>query len=157
VKVLNIITWSSAIGYGVYALKSLAKGRTPQWPENTEEALQVTKTAISQGGGMGIYTDFLFWKGKETMGKGGLESFLGPTVGAAEDVWSFAHGSGDKSAKAAKLAFSVVPNLFYTKAAFDYLIAYKTMEWLNPGSVARMQQNIQKDQGESFYIQPMGN
>lgn len=154
----NIIAWSTAMGYGVYALKSLAKGRVPQWPDNTEEALSVTKTAIAQGGGLGIYGDFLFWRGKETMGKGSLESFLGPTLGTAEDVWSLTHtDSNNKSAKAAKMAFSVVPNLFYTKAAFDYLIAYRTMEWLNPGSVARMQQNIKKDQGEEFYIQPSGN
>jgi len=45
-------------------------------------------------------------------------------------------------------------NLFYARAAFDYLILYQIQEWLNPGSLRRMEQRIKKENNQEFLLPP---
>ena len=45
-------------------------------------------------------------------------------------------------------------NLFYTKAAFDYLFIYGLMEKTNPGFLRRMERRMKKENEQEFYYAP---
>lgn len=48
-------------------------------------------------------------------------------------------------------------NLFYTRAALDYLVFYRLQEMMNPGYLRRYQQGIQQNQGQKFWLSPGWN
>ena len=78
------------------------------------------------------------------------------------DIASFLRVIGDinEPKKAGKkllqLAEGNVPflNLFYTKAAYDYLIGYQLKEMLDPGYFRRVKRKQEQTQGSSFYLKP---
>jgi hypothetical protein len=45
-------------------------------------------------------------------------------------------------------------NLFYTKAAFDYLIWYQMQEALNPGYLKRMESRVKRDNDQTYWMPP---
>ena len=45
-------------------------------------------------------------------------------------------------------------NLFYARAAFDYLILYRIQEWLNPGSLKRMERRLKQDSNQTYLLPP---
>ena len=45
-------------------------------------------------------------------------------------------------------------NLFYTRAAADYLFLYSVQEALNPGALRRMERRIEKENGQTFLLSP---
>jgi hypothetical protein len=45
-------------------------------------------------------------------------------------------------------------NLFYTRAAFDWLIIYQLQEAANPGYLRRMERRIRKENRQEFLIPP---
>lgn len=44
-------------------------------------------------------------------------------------------------------------NLFYIKTAFDYIIGYQLMETLSPGVLRRVENRMERDYGQEFYLQ----
>ena len=45
-------------------------------------------------------------------------------------------------------------NLFYVRAALDYLILYDVQEAISPGSLRRMERRLKKEQGKEFILPP---
>ena len=45
-------------------------------------------------------------------------------------------------------------NLYYTKAAYDYLIGYQIKEFLDPGYWERMKSNHSEKRGQTYYMKP---
>ena len=109
-----------------------------------------------QGGGLGIYTDFLF--GKIQNSTSALATFAGPFATEATKVMAMFNyiikGEFSKAGKQAYLSVKEnIPflNLFYLKTAFDYAIGYQIMETLSPGSLKRMEKNMAKN-GQEFLL-----
>jgi hypothetical protein len=150
----NLIVGSTVLGYVAMAAKDMAKGREPREPTD----MKTFFAAMLQGGGLGLYGDFLF--GEFTRyGQTPLESVAGPTVGLASDIvtlWSEARQGNDVAATALQLVWNNTPghNLFYTKAALDYLLVFQMQEALNPGYLRRMERRMKKDQGQKYFIPP---
>jgi hypothetical protein len=44
--------------------------------------------------------------------------------------------------------------LFYTKSALDYFFLYGISERLNPGYLDRMENRMQRELGQEFYVAP---
>jgi hypothetical protein len=112
-----------------------------------------------QGGGFGIYGDFLFGEMRNRMGGGVLATAAGPTLGTIDDLadlWGRVRNGDDSAAAAFKLAVNNTPymNLFYTRAALDYLVLYQIQEALNPGAVRRMEQRVERENGQEFLLSP---
>ena len=89
------------------------------------------------------------------------QTILGPTFGSIDDVFRIyadvLRGDVDSATKnGARFAKSHVPgiNLFYTKAAFDYLFVYGLMEQTNPGFLRRMERRMKKENEQEFYYAP---
>jgi hypothetical protein len=114
-------------GYIVLSVKDMLSGRSPRDPKK----LSVIMQSFVQGGGGGIYGDFLMSEIQNQYGNGIFETALGPT---ASDIKKFIDmvKTMNEPKKAGKkfleLAEGHTPfiNLYYTKAAYDYLIGYQT-------------------------------
>ncbi|GBQ63192.1 hypothetical protein [Komagataeibacter swingsii] len=126
---------------------------------------------VQQGGGAWIYGDFLFGE-QSRMGNSFLEALAGPTFSDASSLFKMFANSRDMalgSADAPKgktfemnllqearreLPFG---NLFYTRAALDYLVFYRLQEMMNPGYLRRYELGIQQNQGQKFWLSPTWN
>jgi hypothetical protein len=155
VGLANLIVMTTVFGYGSMVAKDLIKGRTPRDPEDPKTWV----AAMVQGGGFGIYGDFLFGEMRNRMGGGVLATAAGPTLGTIDDLadlWGRVRNGDDSAAAAFKLAVNNTPymNLFYTRAALDYLVLYQIQEALNPGAVRRMEQRVERENGQEFLLSP---
>lgn len=156
----QLIVTLTGLGYLSMAAKDIAKGREPRDPAR----LDTMQAAMLQGGGFGIYADFLLAR-TNRFGGGFFDTAMGPLFGdvsAAGDLWSksrdYVTGQSDDAPDVE--AFNFVKgntpfiNLFYTRAAVDYLILYHIQEAINPGSLRRMEQRLKREQGQEYLLPP---
>lgn len=155
----RIIAMSTLLGYGSMALKDLAKGKTPRDPtESPGDALKVFLAAMVQGGGAGIYGDFLFGAASR-VGSGTVESIAGPTISAAGrivDLYHKALAGDDVAARAFGEVLNNTPfaNLFYVRPVLNYMVLYQIQEMLSPGYLRRMERDAEKNNAQTFLIRP---
>lgn len=147
----SIFVTSTLLGYVAMTAKDLLRGKTPR-KANGKTLL----AAIMQGGGLGLYGDVLF---QETRSGGEILAQLsGPGLTSGFDVlqamkYALTPGKLDLAGRNAYRTFiQNVPflNLFYTKAAFDYLIGYQMLETMNPGVLKRVEKRMKKDYDQEF-------
>lgn len=158
---IHLILATTALGYLANSAKQIAAGKEPR-PLTTDGEVnwKTIGAAFVQGGGAGIYGDFLMGQ-YNRFGGGGLETLMGPGVGKVNEVLR-AYATAregepkDAAAKLVKAGMSMVPgvNLFYTKAGLDYLIMYQLQEYMNPGYLRRMESRIKRDNDQKFFIPP---
>lgn len=152
--IAHLIAMSTLLGYVAMTAKDALKNRTPKDPTKYETIL----AAFAQGGGLGIYGDFLF--GSADRFGGTLYSKLaGPAVGTGADIYDLytKARSGDAGAgDAFWLALNNTPyaNLWYTRAALDLAILNQIQEWISPGTLRRREKNIQRDFGQRYIVDP---
>ncbi len=150
----QLIVTSTVLGYAAMTAKDMLKGKTPRDPKDPNTIIK----AFTQGGGAGIYGDFLFGE-YNRFGQSPLETAAGPALGTAADVgrlWAkMIRGEAD-AGDALRLAQNNTPylNLFYTRIALDYLILYDVQEAIAPGTLRRMERRAKRDQGQTFLISP---
>lgn len=157
--IASIIAMSTLMGYVSMTAKDILKGREPRtldFINNPEQFINTFYAAFVQGGGLGIYGDVLF---QETRSGGDIAaSLLGPVPLSAFDYLQaikYALVDGEPS-KAGKLAYrntlANIPflNVFYAKAAFDYLIGHQMMEFMSPGVLKRVEKRMEKDYNQGF-------
>jgi len=147
----SIVATSILLGYVSMTAKDLLKGKTPRDPTK----LKTFFAAALQGGGLGIYGDFLFTETKGAMDF--IGRLAGPVPGtAAEVIQAIQWGIQGKKDAALKQSYKTVTgnipflNLFYLKSAFDYIIGYQMMESLSPGVLRRIERKMRKEQGQEF-------
>ncbi|MBX9867995.1 MAG: hypothetical protein K2Y14_13870 [Burkholderiales bacterium] len=162
----KFIAGLTVAGYMAGMIKDLLKGKEPRpifkddgWPNG-----ETLTAAFLQGGGAGIYGDFMF--GDYNRFGGGLaDTLMGPVggqvgqlaaIGAALRPALIGDDTPDVGAKVARLAIGNTPfvNTFYTSAAFNYLFAYSLQEKLNPGYLNRMERNMKKNNDQEFMFPP---
>ena len=151
------IILGTMFGYLALATKDLLKGRTPRDLDNKEDFF----AAFIQGGGLGIYGDFLYSELKNSYGGSLQETILGPAMG---DLAKFIRSLGDLAegdiSKFGKKNFEILEsntpflNLFYTKWVYDYLIGYQIKEMLDPGFFRRMRRKAYQNYGSSYWLKP---
>lgn len=151
-----LILATTLFGYGSMVAKDLAKGRNPRDPSARETWL----AALMQGGGLGIYGDFIF--GNHTRYGGSLASnFAGPTFGGTlsdiSAIWEQVREGDAKAQAMLRFAINNTPgnNLWYARSAFDYLIGYQLFEWINPGYFRRMKKRVEKENKQTFFASPV--
>lgn len=150
----QLILWTTVFGYGSMAAKDLAKGRTPRDPTDPK----TWGAAMVQGGGLGIYGDFLLGEANR-FGGGILSTVAGPAGGTAADLADLFYrvrDGDDAAAQTFRVALNHTPflNLFYSRLALDHLILFQIQEALNPGSIKRMQRRVERENNQTFLIPP---
>lgn len=158
VGVAQMVALTMVAGYASSVLKDLAKGKVPRDPTDWRTAV----AALQQGGGLGLYGDVLFSQILDRRFGDAAAQLLGPTF---SDIFG-SQGLAGLAARAAQgedfgpAALRFVQgntpflNLFYTKMAMDYLVFYRIQEWMNPGSLGRMEAEMQERTGQEFIAPP---
>lgn len=150
----TLMMYSMIAGYISMTAKDLAKGREPR-----ELNAKTLIAAFLQGGGAGLYGDFLFGEAKSRFGQDPITTFMGPTFGTASDIYKL-YGRAKEGDMAASGIFNLVSNntpfinLWYTRAAVDYLFLYRMKEWMNPGYLHRMEQRMMKENAQEMLYSP---
>jgi hypothetical protein len=150
----TFIALSVGFGYAAMSIKDLLRGRNPRPVDDPRTWM----AAFVQGGGLGIYGDFLFWR-YNRMGSTLSGSLVGPAAGVldtAADLWTRIRMGDDVAAASFKALLDNTPfmNIFYTRAVLDYLIIHQVQEALNPGFLRRMERRIENDHGQTFWLPP---
>lgn len=156
--IAHLIAATTALGYLSMTLKELAKGRNPREPDDAKTYGKLVAAAFVQGGGLGIYGDFLFGEANR-FGGGIIASLAGPTAATVEELTKLlgaARGEGNFTAQAIRLGVGHTPfvNLFYARAALDYTVVYRLQEWANPGYLRRMERRVKRDNDQTFWLRP---
>lgn len=168
--VANLIAFGAITGYISMSAKDLAKGREPRDPTRPD----TWSAAWLQGGGMGIYGDYLlaeYNRFGQTLG----QAAMGPTASLVTD-WGaifakIASGGlgemgvaglgkeqdwGKIGVQGIRTVTNTTPflNLFYTRAALDYAILYNVQESLDPGAMRRLERRLKKENDQEFLVKP---
>lgn len=149
---------TAIFGYISMTLRDIAHNRVPRRLNDIRTLL----ASIQQGGGAGLYSDLIFSQVIDRrFADAGLQLF-GPTAadvlgsqGIAGILARSAQGR-DPSAAAIRFAQSNAPfiNLFYTKPLLDYLIFWHMQEAVNPGSLQRMERELEQRRGQQLIVSP---
>ena len=151
----SLLIMGTIFGYISMSIKDMVRGRSPRDPKKPGVILQ----AFAQGGGGGIYGDFLISEIQNEYGNGIFETALGPTAGDIKKFFDMVQAMNDPK-KAGKKFYELAEghtpflNLYYTKAAYDYLIGYQIKEFLDPGYWERMKSNHSEKRGQTYYMKP---
>lgn len=150
----QLLVATTILGYAAMAAKDALKGRTPRDPRNPKTIV----AAMIQGGGAGIYGDYLFGEWNR-FGRSALESTAGPTLSTAQDalsMWSGLWRGKTDAGDALRLAVNNTPfaNLFYTRILADYLFLYDVQEALSPGTLQRLEQRTRRENEQTFLWSP---
>jgi hypothetical protein len=158
--VTKMIAGMSAMGYVAMSAKDILKGKEPKTIFNNDymKSAKVVTASMIQGGGMGIFGDFMFGEFNR-YGQSFTKTLAGPGFGTADDITSlFAKFvRGENAAKdAVKFAMRNTPyaNLFYTRAAADYMVLHGLMETMDSGYLSRMEKRLKKDYDQEYYFPP---
>lgn len=141
-------------GYLSLSAKAIVAGREPPDPNDP----RTIAAAMVQSGGMGIVGDLIFADFNAT-GRSAGEFLLGPAAGVAGDVGRL-YSSLMRGEDVAGRSFSSLVrntpfnNIFYARAAVNYLLVYNVQETLNPGYLKRMERRMKKESGTEWIIKP---
>lgn len=152
--IAHLLAMSTVLGYVAMTAKDLLKGREVRDPLDKSTML----AAFLQGGGAGIYGDFLFG-GATRHGTSFWGTALGPTGSTVEgvyDLYSRAMRGDDTASAGLRQLINHTPfaNLFWARPALDYLFLYDLQEALNPGALGRMEGFAKKNNGQEFWLKP---
>lgn len=151
----SMVIFGTMMGVLSLTVKDLLKGKTPRDFNKKENWF----AAFVQGGGLGIYGDFLYSEFKNSYGGGLAETAAGPFIGdLSRFIKMFTKLDNPKAM--GKDALSILEgntpflNLYYTKSIYDYLIGHQLKEYLDPGYFRKMRRRNEKNQGSSYFLTP---
>ena len=153
----------TVLGYAAMSVKDILRGKEPLNVFNPDswKDYNVLISSMLQGGGLGIYGDFLFGRANDYGGSFST-TLLGPAVQTADDLYDLTFETIEKGfdfGDVLKNIYRNTPfiNLFWTKAAFDYLIYYGIMEKAQPGFLRRMEKRAKRDGNQEYFLPPSQN
>lgn len=170
----HLILSTTILGLVSMQSKQIAKGREmrPLLDEDGRPRGDLFLAAMLQGGGLGIYGDFLFGE-YNRFGGSPIATLGGPAVGEAEKLLKlFGHlrgaidpsksaedrqGSlGDAGTDAVRFVTGNTPfiNLFYTRLALDVGLLWHINEAISPGWAERHERNVEEETGAAYVVKP---
>lgn len=143
--------------------KEIAKGRDPKNIQTPE----FFGAAFLQGGGAGIFGDFLF-SDANRYGQGPITSLFGPVAGLADDFVTLTLGNMQEVAKgedtnfgseAIRFAYRNMPggNLWYSRLAFERMVINEMQEAVDPNAAKRFRKQVKtrkKDHQQGYWWKP---
>lgn len=148
--------------------KRLARGEKPYIVSENPDWLAAFGAAFTQGGGAGLYGDFLLGE-YNRFGQSALESLAGPVAGTAGDVFKLFAKTRTSAVRAAglsddpgltaadlvKFGKNNMPglNIWYAKMALDTMFLWDLEELVSPGTQARRVKNARKE-GREYWWSP---
>lgn len=144
-------------------LKQIANTREPQKPDTGDFWL----AALAQGGGLGIFGDFLF-ADYNRYGNSLAATIAGPEVQAAEDIWKLTGGQvrkllagektnlGDETLRTLRNYFPG-GTIWYVRAAYNRVLLDQLQHLIDPKASQRFKrqvQNSRRERDQGFWWAP---
>jgi hypothetical protein len=165
VALAQMFAWTTAMGYLSMTAKELAKGREPRDVTDPAVAWRTMFAASMQGGGLGIYGDFLFGEANRH-GRGTASTLLGPAFSDAAGLIDLTKrasrgeaGAGEALRETLRVASGTHPVAAavvngYPRIALDYLILHRIQEELSPGYLRRMEERMRNQNSQEYIFPP---
>lgn len=167
--VAHLVIGTTALGALALQIKQVLAGKDPQPMDNP----RFWTAAAMQGGGLGIYGDFLF-ADQNRYGGGLAATLAGPTIGSAEGFLHLTAGNvqemfGGKEFEDTNGGRELVrflrantpgASLWYSRLAMDRLIWDEMQQMMDPdyaGAVRRMERTAEREFGQEFFWAPDEN
>ena len=174
--IANYIAALTGMGFVSYMLKGWATGvQRKGIIENEDEDDKVLFfdipviddrvlfASMNQGGGLGIYGDFLF-ADADRYGGGFMQTLSGPLLGKVEDaykLWSAAKGADEEDAgklanQAVRMLKGATPfgNLWWSRHVMDRLLWWNIQESINPAGLQRLEDAAEKRGDTYIFTKP---
>lgn len=159
----SLLLSTTVFGAAALQLKQVAAGREPREPTTTD----FWAAALLQGGGLGIYGDFMF-SNVNRYGGGFSTTLAGPLVQRANDFWNLTAGnaiqlaSGEKThfgRELVKFARGNIPggNIWYLKLAFERTVIDQAQYLADPEAnkaFKRQQKFWKREFGQDYFWAP---
>lgn len=159
---------ATIMGAMAVQMKNMAKGKDPiPMNVNSEEGKKFWQAALLQGGGVGIFGDFVF-ADHNRFGSGPAMTFAGPVAKLVDDTFDLTVGNlqeaikGEDTQMGKELANAVrryTPggSIWYSRLAFERLVADQLQLMADDkarSSFKRKQTNARKDFGQKYWWSP---
>jgi hypothetical protein len=164
-------------GYLSMVAKQLSRGEKPKTIDDVAQAENVGKigatwrlwgSAFAQGGGLGMYGDFLFGEMDRNGKDFTLSSIGGPGMSQAEQVAQIVRqaisggdtnligGKGNIPGELIHLASSNIPiiNTWYTRLALDKYLLWPLQEHASPGYLQKYQSRQEDKAATRYWLAP---
>lgn len=154
--IAGLLALSTLLGYAAMTAKDLVRGYTPRDPTNYNTWL----AAILQGGGVGIYGDFLFGQANR-FGNSTLENIAGPMLTGGSNMlaalWQRVIHGDAKASDMLGIALRETPffNLWWARPVLDAAFLNSLREWASPGTLQRQARQREQDYGQERWA-PQG-
>lgn len=160
---MNLAISTSIMGALAIQLKEVSKGRDPR-PMGSSD---FWGAAVLQGGGLGIFGDFLF-SGMNRMDRGLPETIAGPVASFGKDVIDLAvikpfKAANGEDTNAGRDLIKFVQNympgssLWYSRLALERIMFDQLQSWVDPQAQDRQQRTVrrwQKEFNQRFWWSP---
>lgn len=149
----------TTMGYLAMSAKDVAKGKDPR----DVDSPKTWGAAFLQGGGFGIFGDFLF-ADQNRFGNSLTETLAGPLFGTLSDLVKLTVGNAQEAAQgkdthaaaeAVRFLSSNTPgsSLWYARSALDRVFLHQLQESLSPGYIGKVRARAAKD-GSTYWWEP---
>jgi hypothetical protein len=159
----DLIISTTLMGALAMQLKEMSKGRDPR--PMTDNAFWMA--AFLQGGGLGIYGDFMF-SDVNRFDRGLAETVAGPVVGFADDVRKLTIGNlvqasqGDDTNAAREMIsfaarYTPGSSLWYSRLALERLVIDQLQLMADPkarSNMRRLESRYRRDYGQRYWWRP---
>lgn len=158
---VNMIVPGMVYGYARMVAADLTAGKDVRDPSDPKTWV----AALTQGGGIGIMGDFLFGQ-EDRFGASPLVTAAGPMASDVDALYKMynqlksdaldPNAKKDVLPEALRFGVNHIPfsNLFYARAALNYLVMWRVYEAMNPGWAGRYEQKLQKENGQTMWLRP---
>ena len=140
--------------------KDVSRGRTPKalFDDRDNVRFETLLAAMLQGGGLGIYGDFLFGS-YNRFNRGAFETLSGPLIGDIAELlglYEDIRAGEPRASRFVNFAIGTTPflNLWYTRAAVDVLFLNALREGVSPGWLARERRRMRERYGQTWIFGP---
>lgn len=155
-----LIAGTLVMGYAAMTAKDAIRGYEPRElvDEQGNPRAATILAALVQGGGAGIYGDFLFGQVSRS-GNSALENVAGPALSDAARAVNLLSRARDGDAKTADALTAIIAstpfaNVFWARPALDYLLLNSLREGLSPGYLQRQDARRREQYGQDPLIAP---
>lgn len=152
-NVAAVIALSTLAGYVNTTLSDIRSGRKPKEFSGT-----VVGESLLRGGGLGIYSDFLYTLYNDKHGQSPLSVLGGATFADAtlftKSVAGLMQGDTEKASdNAMRLLTTNIPyqNHILLKPILDYVMMNQIREFISEGSLRRAERRLDRDYGQEYF------
>ncbi len=160
----NLLAQTAFLGYIGMTAKDWLSGKTrKQLTTDGKVNYDVVLASLAKGGGLGIYTDFLFAEYDKRY-RSIIGTFAGPALNELDTIaslktkaWNVATGEEKPESlglDAVKALESNIPliNMFPIKPIVDNLIWWHIKEGLSPGIMRRRERIMEKENHQEYWV-----